>query len=530
MRYILSFICTALVISLGSLAALPTLAATECAQKGGTMIIAVRGTPRHLNPAVQSGIATGVPGTQLFAAPLRYDEHWNPEPYLAESWETSSDGLTVTLNLVKGATFHDGKPITSQDVAFSIETVKANHPFKTMFEPVETVQTPNPHTAVLKLSKPHPALELAMSSQLLAIIPKHIYGDGQDPKTHPRNAENVIGSGAFRLVEFKKGEHIIMEKNPNYFIQGKPCLDKIIIRIIKDNNARIIALEKGEVHMAAFEANPTDINRLKKNDKLVVTSRGYAAIGPLSWLAFNHTRQPVSDKRVRQAIAYAIDRNFITQALFRGTAAEATGPIVPGSPFYESEVARYDVDLGKANALLDEAGHPRGSNGIRFALTTDYIPPVQKSLAEYLKAQLKKVGIEIKVRAAPDFPTWAKRVGGHDFDISWDIVFNWGDPVIGVHRTYLSTNVRKGVIWSNTQSYANPQVDDLLAKAAVELDVQKRQAIYSEFQKIVADELPVYWTHTLPYHTIYNKKLGNPPLSVWGTSSPLDEMYWIEKP
>ena len=530
MRHILSFICTALVISLGSFTALPTWAATECTQKGGTMIIAVRGTPRHLNPAVQSGIATGVPGTQLFAAPLRYDEHWNPKPYLAESWETSSDGLTVTLNLVKGATFHDGKPITSQDVAFSIETVKANHPFKTMFEPVETVETPDPQTAVLKLSKPHPAIELAMSSQLLSIIPRHIYGDGQDPKTHPRNAQNVIGSGAFRLVEFKKGEHIIMEKNPNYFVQGKPCLDKIIIRIIKDNNARIIALEKGEVHMAAFEANPTDINRLKKNNKLVVTPRGYAAIGPLSWLAFNHTRQPVSDKRVRQAIAYAIDRNFITKALLRGTAAEATGPIVPGSPFYEGEVDRYDVDLDKANALLDEAGHLRGSDGMRFALTTDYIPPVQKSLAEYLKAQLKKVGIDVNVRAAPDFPTWAKRVGGHDFDISWDIVFNWGDPVIGVHRTYLSTNIRKGVIWSNTQSYANPQVDGLLAQAAVELDAQKRRVIYSEFQKIVADELPVYWTHTLPYHTIYNKKLGNPPLSIWGASSPLDEMYWIEKP
>ena len=167
---------------------------------------------------------------------------------------------------------------------------------------------------------------------------------------------------------------------------------------------------------------------------------------------------------------------------------------------------------------------------MRFTLTTDYIPPVQKNLAEYLKAQLKKVGINVVVRAAPDFPTWAGRVGGHDFDISWDIVFNWGDPVIGVHRTYLSTNIRKGVIWSNTQSYQNQQVDNLLAKAAVELDPAKRKAIYSEFQKIVADELPVYWTHTLPYHTIYNKKLGDPPLSIWGASSPMDETHWIEKP
>ena len=228
--------------------------AAECAKMGGTLVYAVRGTPRHLNPSVQSGIATGVPGTQLFAAPLRFDQNWNAQPYLAERWETLADDLTVTLHLVKNATFHDGNPITSQDVAFSIETDMANHPFKTMFEPVSTAETPDPHTAILKLSKPHPALELAMSSQLLSIIPKHIYGDGQDPKKHPRNSENVVGSGAYKLVEFKRGEHIILERNENYFLKGKPCLDKIVIRIIKDNNARIIALEKGEIHMAAFEA------------------------------------------------------------------------------------------------------------------------------------------------------------------------------------------------------------------------------------------------------------------------------------
>ena len=98
--------------------------ADDGAKRGGTLIWAVQNTPRHLNPAVQSGIATGEPGNQLFAAPLRYDEDWTPQPYLAESWDVSDDGLTVTLNLVKGATFHDGVPIKSSDVAFSIQTVK----------------------------------------------------------------------------------------------------------------------------------------------------------------------------------------------------------------------------------------------------------------------------------------------------------------------------------------------------------------------------------------------------------------------
>ena len=169
--------------AISALAFQVTAIADEGAKKGGTLLMAIQNTPRHLNPAVQSGIATGEPGTQLFAAPLRYDEDWTPQPYLAESWSISDDGLTVTLNLVKGATFHDGKPITSSDIAFSIKTVQENHPFKTMFAPVESVGTPDANTAVINLSKPHPALLLAMSSQLLPIIPEHVYGDGQDPKT-----------------------------------------------------------------------------------------------------------------------------------------------------------------------------------------------------------------------------------------------------------------------------------------------------------------------------------------------------------
>ena len=131
------------------------------AKKGGTLRACLAQTPRHLNPAVQSGIVTGFPGSQLFATPIRYDENWDPQPYLAKSWEVSDDGLTVTLYLEEDAVFHDGVPIKSSDIAFSLETIKANHPFKTMFAPVMEVQTPDEHTAVLKLSQPHPALFLA---------------------------------------------------------------------------------------------------------------------------------------------------------------------------------------------------------------------------------------------------------------------------------------------------------------------------------------------------------------------------------
>ena len=495
-------------------------------KKGGTLIMSVGATPRHLNPAVQSGIDTGAPGAQLFATPLRFDENWNPQPYLAESWSISDDGLSVTLNLVKGATFHDGKPITSKDVAFSIKTIKAHHPFKTMFGAVKRVDTPNPHTAVIRLSKPHPALLLALSSQLGAVIPEHIYGDGQDPKTHPRNSENVVGSGPFKLVEFVRDQHIILEKNENFFLEGKPYLDKIVMRIIKDPSARSLGRENGEIHLSAFESTPQDILHSKGIAHLTATDKGYAAIGPITWLAFNTKSKPTSDVRVRQAIAYAVDRNFLINAVMRGTSKPAYTGIHPDSIFHEPNVERYDLDINKANQILDDAGYSKNSDGIRFPLNIDYGWPSAKPMAEYMKPQLKKIGIDVTVRTSAGFPAWAKTVSNWEFDMTVDVVFNWGDPVIGVHRTYLCENAKKGVIWSNTQQYCNPEVDQILEKAGQENDRNQRIAFYSKAQKLISKDVPIYFTDTVPYHTIYNhKKVGNPPSTIWGTCSPLDEVF-----
>ena len=513
-----------LIVAMLSLAAITVYAVSP--QSGGTLIMSVGATPRHLNPAVQSGIDTGAPGAQLFATPLRFDANWNPQPYLAESWKISNDGLMVTLNLVKHATFHDGVPITSKDVAFSIKTIKANHPFKTMFAAVEKVETPDKHTAVIRLSQPHPALLLALSSQLGSIIPEHIYGDGQDPKKHPRNSEKVVGSGPFKLVEFVRDQHIILERYENFFIEGRPYLDKIVMRIIKDPSARSLGRENGEILLSAFESTAQNILHSKGVPHLTATDQGYAAIGPITWLAFNTKRKPTSDVRVRQAIAYAVDRDFLINAVMMGTSKPAYTGIHPDSIFHEPDVERYDLDVDKANRMLDAAGYARGSNDMRFPLTVDFGWPSAKPMAEYLKPQLKKIGIDVTVRTSAGFPAWAKTVSNWEFDMTVDVVFNWGDPVIGVHRTYLCDNAKKGVIWSNTQQYCNPQVDAVLAKAGRENNRQKRIAFYSKAQKMISRDVPIYFTDTVPYHTIYNHtKVGNPPSTIWGTCSPLDEVY-----
>ena len=506
------------------------LPAALAADATAPLVIGTNQVPRHFNGAVQSGIATGMVSTQIFASPLRYDDQWNPQPYLAKSWTIAPDNLSVTLHLVDNAVFHDGHPLTAEDVAFSIGVIKANHPFQTMLEPISTVETPDAHTVVIRLSRPHPALLLAMSPGLMPILPKHVYGDGQDIKNHPANLK-PIGSGPFKFVEYKQGESIQLERFDKFFIAGRPKLARLVYRILPDQNSLVIATERGEIGMLPFLSSVRDIERLSKAQTLTVADRGFEGIGPINWLAFNCGKKPLDDVRVRRAIALAANRDFITGKLLGGVAKPATGPIVPGSPFYEPTVDQYKLDIAKAESLLDEAGLKKGPDGMRLQLTIDYIPndnDQQRNVAEYLRAGLKRIGIALQVRAAPDFPTWAQRVSNFDFDLTMDTVFNWGDPVIGVARTYLSTNIRKGVIWSNTQQYQNPKVDELLNTAAVEADVAKRKALYDDFQKIVVAEAPIAYLNLTPYRAVYDKRLTDLPLSIWGPLSPLDEVAWAQ--
>ncbi|MBC8505712.1 MAG: ABC transporter substrate-binding protein [Anaerolineales bacterium] len=500
---------------------------------GGTLIFSFgAGNPRHFNPALLSGSATVIPGAQIFASPLRYDENWNPQPYLAQSWDVSEDGLSITLNLVKGATFHDGEPITSADVAFSVMTVQQHHPFKTMFAPVTGVDTPDPQTAIIRLSQPHPAILMAMSPAFLPILPEHIYGDGQDIPTHPANLEPV-GSGPFKFVSFEPGKRIVMERFEDYFLPDRPYLDRIEFWIELNPASQVVSLTRQDAQITSPYLNLDGLDQLKKLGYFEVTQQGYEGIGAINWLAFNLLREPLHDVRVRQAIAYAIDLDFVTQYLHQDLSIRAPSPIIPESPFFEPDLPKFVYDPQKAADLLDQAGYPLSDDGVRFSLTLDYIPVLptqQHDVAHYIQNQLKDIGIEVQVRDSASFPEWAQRIGEWDFDMTMDAVFNWGDPVIGVHRTYISENIRQGVVWSNTQNYSNPLVDEILAQAAIELDAEKRKSLYGEFQKIVAEELPVIWINELPNHTIYHEGLGNPPLTIWGVHSPLDEVFWQNPP
>lgn len=495
------------------------------AARGGTVVIGTTQRPRHLNPAVQSGLATMMPGAQIFATPMTIDAKWQPQPFLAERWSVSDDARSITLHLRRDATFHDGRPVTAEDVQFSIESVRDHHPFKSMFGPVNAVTLPDRHTAVIRLAEPHPALTLAMTTVFLPILPKHVYGDGQPLPTHPRNATNVVGSGPFRVVEFKPGEHTIMERFDRFFLKDRPWLDRLIIREFKDSASVLLAFERGDIDVHAGLTDPRDVARARKVAGGTVVNGAAAGTGALIWLAFNTRHPQLQDRRVRQAISYAIDRDFIVKTLFNGIHKRATGPIASSSPMYSPDVERYDLNLAKAAQLLDAAGLKPGANGVRLSLGLEMIPGVadMRTAGEYLKPALAKVGIDVQQRNAPDFPTWARRVSTFQFDMTMDSVWNWGDPVIGVHRTYLSSNIREGVIWSNTQRYSNPKVDEILAAAGRERDLARRKALYRDFQRIVVDDCPIAFLYE-PDFAYGFRNIADPRAGVWGLMSPLHDV------
>ncbi|QPM91559.1 ABC transporter substrate-binding protein [Pseudooceanicola algae] len=486
-----------------------------------TLILGTTQVPRHFNGAIQSGIATMMPTAQIFASPLRYEDDWTPRPYLAQSWEVAEDQLSVTLHLTPDATFHDGMPITSADVAFSIRTIRDNHPFASMLAPVTSVSTPDPLTAIIHLAHPHPALLLAMSPALMPILPEHIYG-GPDLADNPANLKPV-GSGPFRFVEYRQGDHYRLERNPDFFLPDAPRLDGLIVKIFSDPMTMLLSLESGEIDMILLVSGVHDIQRLQAIPGMQVSDAGHEAIGPLNWIAFNMGKPPFDDVRVRQAIGFGIDKRYILDQMMAGLARDALGPIAPGSPFADAGIEPYTYDPVRAADLLDAAGYPVGADGLRFTARMDFIPGVPeqgRNVAEYMKSQLAPLGIALELRSAPDFPTWAQRIATHDFDITQDNVFNWGDPVIGVHRTYLSSNIREGVIWSNTQRYSDAEVDDLLARAATEPDPEERAALYARFQHIVVEEAPILFINELPLYTAARAEVTGLPQSIWGAISP----------
>ena len=511
---------TARFLSLAAAALLAGTAATADAQqpkKGGTLTYTYHPEPTALSTIATTAVPVALASTKIYESLLEYEgAGLTPKPGLAESWTISPDHLTYTFKLRPNVKWHDGKPFTAEDVKFSILTIALNYHSrgKTYFSKVGSIETPDPSTVVIKLKAPVPYLMRAFQPSETPMLPKHGFTEKEVADKQVRKAkimQTSIGTGPFKLKEWKKGSHIILERNADYWKAGKPYLDQVVLRVLPDGAARAIAVEKGEVDLAPMTAlPPVEIQRLKKMKGLVSSEDGSEGLGPIMWLEVNLRDKPLSDVRVRQAISMAIDREKLVDVIWYGNGKPARGPIVSGNPnHFDSTLPKFEYSPQKANKLLDEAGYPKGAGGVRFKLTQNFLPYGEEWVrqGEYIRQELGKIGIQVETQSL-DMGGWLKRIyTDWDYHFTSNFTHNYSDPTIGVQRAFVSTNIRKGASFSNSMNYANPKLDALLNKAAALPDGAERKKTWDEVQQILRADLPVIFLIEIGYTHIWNKRV-----------------------
>ena len=375
---------------------------------------------------------------------------------------------------------------------------------------------------------------MALSGYESPMLPKHVFGTG-DIANHP-NANKPVGTGPFKFVEWQKGQFMRFDRNGDYWRQGTPYLDRIVARFIADGATRAAAMETQEVHIGGFSAIlPLDVKRLQGLPHIAVTTRGYEMQSPIIELDFNTQKKPFDNAKVRQAVAYAIDRKFVIDNIWFGFGRPATGPIssnFKATGLWTGDVLNYNVPNGleMANKLLDEAGYKRGADGTRFEITHDITPYGEewRRFGEYVQQQLGKLGVKVNLRYE-DVPTWLRRVyTNYDYELTNNWIQTLADPVIGVHRLYHSKLIKPGTVFVNGTRWSSPETDKLMDQATVEPDPKKRAAAYHEMQKKVVEASPIVFVMELDFVTVHNKRLQGWLVSPLGLYSSFDQA-WLAK-
>ncbi len=485
------------------------------AQKGGRLVVAADSEPRNLNPAIVASNGVFFVASKVIEplAEASFEGENGLAPRLATGWEGSADGLTVKFRLREGVKWHDGKPFTSADVAFSAMEIwkPLQNLGRVVFKALEKVETPDDLTAVFHFSEPTP-FQLIRNAlpALTAVLPKHVFA-GSDVMANPAN-EKLVGTGPFKYAEHKTGEYYRLTRNDDYWGKGEPYLDEIVYRVLPDRAAAAGALEAEEIDLAAFSAVPlADLDRISKVPGLTVISKGYEALTYQLVVEINHRRKELANLKVRQAIAHAIDRDFVVKTIFLGYAKTSTGPVPRyDSQFYTDDVPPNPFDVAKANALLDEAGYERGKDGTRFTLKLLPAPYFNetKQFGDYLRQALAAVGIDARV-VNNDSAAHQKAVyTDHDFDLAIAPTVYRGDPAIST-TILVEGGIPAGVPFSNQGGYANAELDALIAKSAREIDEKKRTALYHQFQQMVDADLPLINVAEWGFITVASDRVKN---------------------
>jgi peptide/nickel transport system substrate-binding protein len=484
-------------------------ALADAPQQGGTFIIGIEGEPGSMVAHLATDTAALMVASNVLSGLIGLNFDFEPEPDLAESWGISEDGRTYTFEIVRNARWHDGEPVTAHDVAFTFnEVIAPVHPRAGTWWPnVERAEATDDYTFVIELKEPYAPFLTVLGNVLgsgTLMLPKHVY-EGTDPSTNPAN-NAPIGSGPFVFQQWVPGSHVELVRNEDYFKEGLPYLDRVIVQFLPDAAARLLAFEGGEVDFLHWYIVPHErVADLREDPRFEIVEAGGEAAATNEYLLYNLRNEYLADVRVRHAIAYAIDREEVQELSLFGEGQPARSFVNSGlSWIFAPEYDVYDEgsreeQLEKANALLDEAGFERGDDGTRFELRIYWASgrDYEGRAAEVIRDQLRDVGIATTISVF-DRPTFIDRVFRQwDFDLAHQLFTTGPDPTISVTPRY-HTNQIKPEPFVNGMGYSNPEVDALFDAEYQVVDRDERAAMWREIQEILMADLPALPLFEMP--------------------------------
>ncbi len=452
---------------------------------GGSLTIALAAEPSGLDPTTNPSAAIKrVVHYNLLEGLLKVDRTGKVVQALAKSYKISKDGKEYTFTLHQGILFHDGKPCTAEDVKFSLERIldpKTAAPYRMFYERIESIQVLDPLTVKFKLKK--------IDSNFLFNLAR---GDAVivSPASADRLKSQPVGTGPFKLEEWKRGDSVVMVRNPYYHIKKFPYLDKVIFKFIPDPSAQLAALRAGDVDVIAYDLSPENAVLLEKDGRFNVL-KGNTTTDVI--LAMNNSRKPFEDRRVRQAITLAIDR----PAVIQGAVAELGTPIGshmdPTNPYYVDLSRLYPYNPEKAKQLLAEAGYPNGFEAV-LKLPEPYA--YARRSGEIIADQLSKVGIKLTIEVI-QMGQWVDRVFKNaDYELT---VMGHAEPFdIEIYG-------RPGYYFR----YHNPKFKALMEKAEGEMKEAARKKIYGEAQRMIADDFVNVYLFIYPALPAMKKEVMN---------------------
>jgi peptide/nickel transport system substrate-binding protein len=443
----------------------------------GTVTMLIESSPANLDPRIGTDAQAEHIDSLLFDALVRRDEHFGLQPFLATSWE-NPDPLTWIFHLRTDARFHDGRPLTSRDVKWTIDSILNGTVISVKagsFTTTDHIDAPDPATVVFHLKKPDPALLFNLCDGAIGVVP---YGSGRDFWRHP------IGSGPFEFVSQQVDRDVVIQRAPSYW--GSPAaIPRIRFAVVPDDTTRALELEKGSADVESNALPPDLIDSLARDPRLAVDQSPGTN---LYYLVFNLRDPILRDARVRTAIAEAINRPLIIQTIYRGQARIANTLLPPQSWAFAGDVDAHAYDPAAASALLDQAGYPRRANGTRFHIgEKTSSDETVRLVAVAIQQQLAQVGIALDLRSY-EFATFysdlvrgafelapSRWIGGNENPDIFRYAFaTAGFPPHGANRGF----------------YSNPEVDSLIADATSAFDRARQRDDYVRIQQIAGRDLP----------------------------------------